>query len=419
MPLGPVTIYDKSALESLSADESVWFGNFYRATVTPIFFVETLADLEKEVARGRTPESVVGSIAAKSVLFGPDVNVHHGTLCTEELLGYELEMRGVPVVSGGRSFQSGDRRGVLLDQSLEADALQRWQEGKFLEVERSFARIWRAKLSGLDLNKARRQFKSLGLGKIRVRDLAEAKGIVDELLNTNGWQGNALSMACEALSLPSSSLSQITARWRRAGCPILPRFAPYTAHVLAVDLFFYLGLLAGQISGDRPSNRVDISYLYYLPFCMIFTSKDNLHARSVPLFLKKDQEFLRADELKTECGRLDSYFSTLPEEVRQQGVMRFAHYPPTEGGYLTARLWDHFLPKWRENAPRRHDMSEEGQARLLAELKQMTRLAKQEPYSGKVDLDAADVLIVERFVGRRMGKWQLVPPNVANTSEED
>src|SRR3989304_136700 len=52
VPLGPITIYDKSTLESLSVDEAVWFSNFYRANITPLFFVETLADLEKEVAKG-------------------------------------------------------------------------------------------------------------------------------------------------------------------------------------------------------------------------------------------------------------------------------------------------------------------------------------------------------------------------------
>ena len=246
MPLGPITIYDKSALQSLIADEAVWFGNFYRANITPIFFVETLADLEKQVALGRTPESVVGGLAAKSVLFGPDINVYHGTLCAAELLGHELEMRGVPVVSGGRSFRFGDRRGVLLDQPLEADALQRWQEGRFLDVERSFARVWRERLAGLNLDKGWRQLKGLGVGKLHVRDLAHAKSIVDGLVNADGWQGNALIAACESLSLPEPLVMQIVARWRRAGSPILPKFAPYTAHVLTVDMFFYLGLLSGS-----------------------------------------------------------------------------------------------------------------------------------------------------------------------------
>lgn len=46
------TIFDKSFLESLTLDEAVWFDNFFLANITPIFYVETLADLEKENKKG-------------------------------------------------------------------------------------------------------------------------------------------------------------------------------------------------------------------------------------------------------------------------------------------------------------------------------------------------------------------------------
>jgi len=49
MAPGPHLIFDKSALECLSLDESNWLDNFYGTVITPLFFAETLADLEKEV----------------------------------------------------------------------------------------------------------------------------------------------------------------------------------------------------------------------------------------------------------------------------------------------------------------------------------------------------------------------------------
>jgi hypothetical protein len=45
--VGPIVIFDKSALQALNMDEAVWFDAFFSSNVTPIFFVETLADLEK------------------------------------------------------------------------------------------------------------------------------------------------------------------------------------------------------------------------------------------------------------------------------------------------------------------------------------------------------------------------------------
>ena len=52
MSAGPILIFDKSLIEMLSPDEAVWLGQFYRVNIVPVFPVETLADLEKEVAAG-------------------------------------------------------------------------------------------------------------------------------------------------------------------------------------------------------------------------------------------------------------------------------------------------------------------------------------------------------------------------------
>jgi hypothetical protein len=90
--LGPITIFDKSALQALSLDEAVWFDDFYLANITPLFFVETLAALEKIDAKRRSPQQVVGGLAAKTPLGGRP-NVHHAALCEGELLGYAVDMR--------------------------------------------------------------------------------------------------------------------------------------------------------------------------------------------------------------------------------------------------------------------------------------------------------------------------------------
>src|SRR2546430_16575334 len=64
--MGPITIFDKSALQALSIDETVWLEAYFLSNVTPLFYVETLADLEKAVAEGRTSEEVVASLAERT-----------------------------------------------------------------------------------------------------------------------------------------------------------------------------------------------------------------------------------------------------------------------------------------------------------------------------------------------------------------
>ena len=53
--MGPIALFDKSFLQSLSLDESVWFDHFFFVNVCPIFYGETLADLDKTVREGPHP----------------------------------------------------------------------------------------------------------------------------------------------------------------------------------------------------------------------------------------------------------------------------------------------------------------------------------------------------------------------------
>jgi hypothetical protein len=86
MAQGPSLIFDKSSLESLNLDEAVLLDNFYSSVITPIFFVECLADLEKNMRSKSTPEQLVGSLADRTPECGR-VTVHHLDVLRAELCG--------------------------------------------------------------------------------------------------------------------------------------------------------------------------------------------------------------------------------------------------------------------------------------------------------------------------------------------
>ncbi len=48
---------------------------------------------------------------------------------------------------------------------------------------------------------------------------------------------------------------------------------------------------------------------------------------TAPLFLKKDQDFVWAPDLKADLARLDAHFSKLPEKVKERGIFALATYP--------------------------------------------------------------------------------------------
>lgn len=74
--MGPTALFDKSFIQGLSLDESVWFDNFFIANVCPIFFAETLADLDKST-ESRSPEDEVRIIADKFPERSGRPNAHH------------------------------------------------------------------------------------------------------------------------------------------------------------------------------------------------------------------------------------------------------------------------------------------------------------------------------------------------------
>ena len=86
-----------------------------------------------------------------------------------------------------------------------------------------------------------------------------------------------IKAAYALLGLPTERWPQVLSKWKAASGPPLAAYAPYTAHCLLVDTFFHVAIAKKLISPDRLSNRVDVAYLYYLPFAMGFVSNDKLH----------------------------------------------------------------------------------------------------------------------------------------------
>jgi hypothetical protein len=182
------------------------------------------------------------------------------------------------------------------------------------------------------------------------RSLAEVKVLADAYIDGSPQEA-ALRFALTFLNVPVQLQLEILERWRSAGSPPIRQLAPYFRYIFGVDLFFSLAIASDQISRVRPAgkadNKVDIAYLYYLPFCHVFTSPDNLHRRVVPLFLREDQTFVGAAELKADLSKLDNLYSALPDQVKAMGFHGFAAEPPEDKSFLVTRLWDKHLPQWR------------------------------------------------------------------------
>lgn len=198
----------------------------------------------------------------------------------------------------------------------------------------------------------------------------------------------------------------------------LTDFAPYTAYCLLVDVFFHIAIDKRLIAPDRPSNRVDMAYLYYLPFAMMFVSNDKLHRRTVPLFLNDQQRFVVGEDLKRDLGALDAYYSGRPEDERKQGLFRLAVYPPEDESFLTTRIWREFKLRTKRAPEEEMELLGLGEKLLTSidGMKERAEAIDHNPFA-HVELEDANQVVIERVIPFQRGKWRLLPAGVKPTKD--
>jgi hypothetical protein len=408
--MGPITLFDKSFIQSLSADEAVWFDHFTLAIVCPIFYIETLADLAKGPSKRGPPEVIVKDIAGKFPEWGGTPVGFHIDLCIQNLLGYDVPMDARIPRPGGRPVKSG----TVFEQTQEDEAFQRWHRGQFLEIERLVAAGWRKALAELDLNAIAKELDVLGIEKRSCRTLEEARDFAQEIVNRKDRSYARLALANLFFNIPAHLHPGIIARWRTAGEPTLDKFAPYAAFALTVEVFFRIAVASNLIAAERVSNRTDVTYLLYLPFCMAFVSSDNLHRRCAQLFMRPDQEFIWGIDLKAALKTINAHFLQLPEDEREKGIPSFAGSPPP--GNLLADLWDrHMRKSYRDEPDVRLDPEKE------AELVQRFKAFRKQPTLEVADpatLDD-DMISIVRSVRRKRGSWWQVSKDLPDQKDDD
>ncbi len=412
--MGPTSLFDKSFLQSLSIDESVWFDQFYVANISPLFYVETLADLAKEMSCGRTAEQIVKEIASKTPELGGSPNVHHMELFHASLMGQKIAMDGRVIIAGGRPVKSGNKSGVNFDISPEAQAFSRWQNGDYLWIEKEFSKKWRTHLKAMTFDSSSTYAKKLGIEIDQCKNIGDAYEVASKIVSTKGKPYELMEFVLTSLAIPREYHQEIVRRFQLSGFPPFSTFAPYAAHVVKVEVFFHISVSRGFISSERPSNKIDISYLHYLPFCQLFISGDRLHRRVSPLFMRKDQKFIWAPDLKFDLASLNNYYLNFPEKIRNQGIMAFASRPPTDGVFLTAKLWDNLGEKCGPENNIGLPLSNQSNKKLLTYLKGFTEAPRLSPELVDFNPDEADSLSIQRSIKKKKGSWYQIPKDLAN-----
>jgi hypothetical protein len=423
--LGPTIIFDKSLLQSLSEDESIWLDAFYHSIITPLFYIETLADLNKST-KSKTAEEIVTIISNKVPEMGSSPITHHRELVIGNLLGNKFDKTRRPILSGGKIYTINNKIGVVYDEHPEIIIFQRWQKREFYQIEKEIASLWRKSLAEFDYDYYLNLIKKImGSDFRKPTSIEDSFDLASKIVNGQGHRYKTLNLLKDLVNIEDQTFKDILHIWNKEGMVSLGRFAPYASFVLKIDLFFILCTSSGLISRERKSNRADIAYLYYLPFANIFTSSDKLHKRIVHLFLDSDQRFIYGPDLKDDLSKLDDYFfESKSHEEKSAGVYSFAWYPPDNDMFLTTKMWDNLKPKWRLREDKENKNAHPQNKKIPSGLKEHIKNAFKEVKAQQgqkipqgFNSEDANDLIIKRQVRGRRGRWQLFSDDIINSKE--
>jgi hypothetical protein len=332
-------------------------------------------------------------------------------------------MEGRPILSRGRTVKLGNETGVIFDEPPEVESFHRWQKHQFLDIERGVARKWRDSLRNLVSDEEKDLFRKFlaifGLPK----SLPDLKKQIDWLIEVP-LHKEGLAMSLAIIGVPAESRMEILRVWENSGKKTLKEFAPYFAYVLSIDLFFHFGTAANLFSTFRhaQTHKIDIAYLYYLPFCKIFVSNDNLHIHTASLFMRPDQTFINGEDLKMDLAKLDAHYSNLSDEVKNRGVVSFASIPPDDPSFLTTQMWDKYMShQWREIKTRKFDgtdkVNPEIENQIFEKIRKFTKEAQPIDHKEAGNSDQMHSMVLSHMVSARKGKWKRFPPEIENSQK--
>jgi hypothetical protein len=301
--------------------------------------MEILGDLKKDFEPERKSSvEIVSEFATKLFPMQSVVNGYYRSLIRIELEGKEIPLDGRPFLQMEKLVQAEDgSKGYIVKETEEEVAIHKWKGGEFSEADHLLSQIWRNVTTREDvLKNLQKILKDLSIPKINT--LNDLDLSVEEFISNLNFQDQLLAHIIGFYGDDTIDGVKLFNRWISDGKLPLKAFLPYACHCLKVDLLFLFGL-KNELVGVKPTNKVDLEYLFYLPFCNVFTSNDKIHKQLVPLIIRKDQIFVVGEDLKKDLKNLVQYLDGTDLEIKR----KFSSSPPMIETSLTFQIWKRYL----------------------------------------------------------------------------
>jgi hypothetical protein len=338
-------IFDKSFLQMLSSDEVSELSLYFKFVGTPLLIREIISDLKKHPKDRRLPEQVVSALASKMWKAHGLQPAGFRKLCIASLCCvFDVPMFGqVPVDPDAPSvFVTDSGKGVIYDSAFEQEMWQRWEYGDFTADDTQSAAAWRAGVQSINLHAVGKQWKEFTQEHFGVaRNLPELIALVNAMLDNfdKKVQFKLLVMLIAFLDVSTPAAQWAVMLFDAGLMGRVKDLCPYAASVLRLYLTFIGGLGRGFV-GPRPSHYIDLQYLFYVPFCMVFVSSDKFHREMWPA-TAGENTFVWGPDLKDELQQRIEMQSTMTEQEKEQ--QRLPSFPKELQDSPIHRVWQKYI----------------------------------------------------------------------------
>jgi hypothetical protein len=345
--VGPITIFDKSAFQALSAREHLAVFMHLYPNITPVLVYEVLGDLTKNAAAGKRPADAVATLAKKFGGSGGPVNAPYMELARVDLLGGFVPMTGQIIPDN--SFQSSSG-GVIIDMSPLNEAILRWSGGHFTESEAEISAYWRRLTHSASIGSLSRHLNDSHVVIPRPDSEARVVASADGLLGVAALQEVWFEWALQNLIAREAERALARQLWRTSGATYVHEYAPFAAHCLRCLLSLTIAV-RHRFLADRATHLIDLQYLFYLPFAHVLASDDRVHRLLAPQLVRADQTFVTGQELKAGLRATADDWDRLDEGTRRRRSFALGSYPVPVDPPVLYDLWRKHMRPWEGDRP--------------------------------------------------------------------
>jgi hypothetical protein len=367
--LGPITLVDKCAIQALNPKEVFYLDRYYSLVISPILLRELLSTLAKEPEEDKDWEKTLSILASKVDTLNSYIPPNALRMARANLLGGDVPLTGQIPLAGGKTVRSRDGTyGAIFEEQPEKAILRDWKRGEFSEVTKKAAQVIREMDHSVDLSKLQKRIEEQIKNFPNFDQLSELIKWLDDTYFNQVSQEYHLRNAALA-TLNQTETDSLIERWRACGSPAFKEFCPYAFYFYRCNTIYFVGLGKGVIRTSKKANtHLDMQYIYYLPFCMAFTTGDKFLLEFAKFFVRPNQVIIPGDTLKKDLKKVQEFFLNISDEQKKTVRDEFGAYPPEEGAPLTAALWEQLMaprPKMEDAVP---EFSKERSDRIVRQI---------------------------------------------------